>query len=276
MQINRKIAALLPAIALVLLGACQQNKGQSAPSSPLPQQAESKWTSQPAEDAADAAAQFGGREGQDQSGVPSQPPDSRPEQSAAIPPPPPSDGGDATASSPLPQTRPPLAPLPEIAPTQPQSDTAKGRAAPDRAVYNGQNIGQTMFWLTNEFRRSHEQDPLTGNDALRWAAQIRAEEVLTQQSHTRPDDTPYHTAMDEAGYDYAGSYHGENLCVVSFSTLQEDAAVAREMFQLLAESEGHCNNILRPSFAEAGMGVAVREKADGYYEVACVQLFAGI
>ena len=245
----------LAALGLVLLlGACRQMQ----------------------EDTAGTEGFFEERDSQSKSGERRETPAAELRRKAALPLRPPGGSMDTFSPPQLPPSAPAAssAPVPEGAAAQPEQAPNDARAVSGSAPYNTQSIEQTIFSLTNELRRTNEQNLLMVNDSLQWAAQIRAGEALERKSHTRPDDTPYHTAMDEAGYDYAGNFHGENLCVLSFPARQAPAAVARSIFQLLAGSEGHCSNMLRTSFTQAGMGIAVRQTADGC-EVACVQLFAG-
>jgi uncharacterized protein YkwD len=137
-------------------------------------------------------------------------------------------------------------------------------------------IEAELLRLINQEREDSDLAPLTQEETLRFAARIRAEEALTSLSHTRPDETPYHTAFSEAGFAYVGKWHGENLAVLvvpeaGYSPEQVAAALFREY----ADSPGHHSNILSEHFAETGIGV-FRQRDGDVIQYGAAQVFAGL
>lgn len=134
---------------------------------------------------------------------------------------------------------------------------------------------EELFSLINSERIAEGAASLTLDDSLQWAARVRAPEVLNSLSHTRPDGTPYYTAFDEAGYVYAGKWHGENVSSMYFTHGEFDAASAAAfMFEELKGSSGHYSNMLSGNFTEMGIGVFV-QKDGANITIASAQMFAG-
>lgn len=115
-----------------------------------------------------------------------------------------------------------------------------------------------MLALINAEREENQIEALGMEETMQWAARIRAEEIQGGLSHTRPDNTPYHTAFYEAGFSYAGKWHGENLANLSFSSGKYTEEKAAEMiFNGLKESPGHYQNMINDNFLQAGIGVNI-------------------
>lgn len=118
------------------------------------------------------------------------------------------------------------------------------------AEINATLIADTIFQLTNELRQEQGVGQLARNDALTQVAKIRAMETETNFSHTRPDDSPFHTVL-ESVYNYQmagenlamGTYHGSNTEMAAF------------LFDGWVESQGHYENMIEPGFTEIGIGV---------------------
>lgn len=88
--------------------------------------------------------------------------------------------------------------------------------------------------------------PLTMNPALRCAARVHSKDMVDQNyfDHTGPNgDTPG-DRIDAAGY--AWSTWGENIAA-------GNSTAAATMDQWM-NSDGHCANIMNPSFSEIGVG----------------------
>ena len=159
----------------------------------------------------------------------------------------------------------------------PQAETPK---APETATAaEGIDIQQfetELIRLINAEREEHGRQALSLEDNMRWAARIRAAEVLVNLSHTRPDGTSYYTAFDEAGFVYAGKWHGENISYMEFSGMSYDtASAARYMFDELRSSPGHYTNMLNENFAQIGVGVEM-ESINGRVRIGSAQMFAGL
>lgn len=111
-------------------------------------------------------------------------------------------------------------------------------------------IQNTIFQLTNDLRQEQGAEPLTRNDALIQVADLRAVENETSFSHTRPDNTPFYTAL-ESRYDYQRA--GENLAMGTYHGTNEEMATF--LFDGWVESQGHYENMIEPLFSEIGIGV---------------------
>jgi len=113
---------------------------------------------------------------------------------------------------------------------------------------------QVVVNLVNVERAKAGLKPLEIDAKVASAAQIRAKEVITVFSHTRPDGSSCFTALSQTGALYKGA--GENIARGQRSPEQ----VVKEWMA----SEGHRANILNGNFKYIGVGV------DG---TAWVQLF---
>lgn len=98
--------------------------------------------------------------------------------------------------------------------------------------------------LVNEERAKQGLPALKTTDALTRAAQVRADELLTLFSHTRPDGRSCFTALGEAGVSYRAA--GENIAM-GYPT---PAAVVEGWMN----SPGHRANILNGSYTTIGVG----------------------
>jgi uncharacterized protein YkwD len=131
-----------------------------------------------------------------------------------------------------------------------------------------------LLRLINGLRTELGTEPLGLQEAMLYAARVRSLEALEQFTHTRPDGTPYNTAFDEAGFSYAGKWHGENLASLSFAEGQlDEAEAALKLFEGLNASPGHRENMARGNFAQAGIGVAASMENETV-TLASAQLFA--
>lgn len=111
-------------------------------------------------------------------------------------------------------------------------------------------IRETIFRLTNELREQQGVAPLSQNDALTAVAELRALETETSFSHTRPDNTPFHTALEGI---YSYQMAGENLAMGTYHSSDEEMAAF--LFEGWVESPGHYENMIEPDFREIGIGV---------------------
>lgn len=102
--------------------------------------------------------------------------------------------------------------------------------------------------LVNQERVRNGLEKLTWGEACADAAEVRAEEIVTVYSHTRPDGSSWDTACIEPSGGYATSLEGENL-VVGSSAVSPETAVAAWM-----NSEKHRENILNPNYTKLAVG----------------------
>ena len=98
--------------------------------------------------------------------------------------------------------------------------------------------------LVNQERAKAGLAPLTVNARAAAAAQVRAKEITTSFSHTRPDGSSFSTALKEAGVSFRRS--GENIAYGQRSP--------QAVMDVWMNSSGHRANILNPNFTEIGVG----------------------
>lgn len=112
---------------------------------------------------------------------------------------------------------------------------------------------ERVWELTNHYRSQYSVGTLTLDSTLCDAAAIRAGEIASYFSHTRPDGSQWYTVSSLA--------HGENI--VMGTGMDADSAMARWM-----DSQGHRNNILDGSYGTLGVGYCQSGR-----EIYWVQLF---
>ena len=101
-----------------------------------------------------------------------------------------------------------------------------------------------LFFVAESTAKGRQQ-PLVMDDAkLTTAAQRRAEEIATVNSHVRPNGTKWYTVLSEYGVTDAAA--GENAAWGSVSP--------EEVVNAWMNSEGHRANILNPEARAMGVG----------------------
>ena len=137
--------------------------------------------------------------------------------------------------------------------TKPNQSNRPGQTTkPERPDQSGSNGSQNTqnAWinevveLVNEERAKAGLSALTVHTGAASAAQVRAKELETSFSHTRPDGSNFSTALKEAGVNYSGA--GENIAYGQ----QSPQAVMEQWMN----SAGHRANILNPDFTAIGVG----------------------
>lgn len=121
------------------------------------------------------------------------------------------------------------------------------------------NLAMQVLSLVNSERAKYGLDAVTYDTLLSSAANIRAVEIKSLFSHTRPDGRSCFTALDEVGYSYRKA--GENIAYGQRS--------AEEVMNAWMNSEGHRANILGDYDY---IGIGVYEKGGVIY---WAQFFAG-
>ena len=105
-----------------------------------------------------------------------------------------------------------------------------------------------IFELTNAERVTEGLPELVWSDELAEAADIRAEEIITEFSHVRPNG--------EKCYSLGSNIHGENIA-------RGPHATGKEFVEHWMDSPGHRANILRSEvFIAIGVGVRHTEMGD--------------
>ncbi len=111
-----------------------------------------------------------------------------------------------------------------------------------------------VIYLTNKERAAAGLPKLEQSDELTRAAQIRAKEIVTKFSHTRPDGSSCFTVSPLA--------FGENLA--------KGHGTPQRVMEEWMSSEGHRYNILYEDFTMMGVGVYYDSKSNQHH---WVQLF---
>lgn len=127
---------------------------------------------------------------------------------------------------------------------------------------NADIAAQQVLELVNKERNARGLKSLTLDPTLTKAANIRAKEIVTLFSHTRPNNTSCFTVLDEVGYSYMAC--GENIAA--------GAADSDFVMGMWMGSTGHRRNILSAGFSRLGVGyVYIPNSEYGYY---WVQMFS--
>lgn len=116
--------------------------------------------------------------------------------------------------------------------------------------------------LVNIERANEGLDPLVADAAMCQAAEVRAQEIISTFSHTRPDGSSCFTALDQAGVRY--NMAGENIAIGQTS--------AASVVQAWMNSPGHRANIMNSSYSRIGLAAKVSTGTYGGY--AWAQFFA--
>ena len=130
-------------------------------------------------------------------------------------------------------------------------------------------VKQEVVDLTNALRKEKGDSPLTGNEKLMEAAQVRAEEMAAAgvYSHTRPDGRNYTTVTD-------CPYVAENIHQIPLLYLkQQNQGLAETVVELWSNSAGHAKNMTDSRYSSIGVGVAKGADSNGLECWYCVQLF---
>lgn len=98
--------------------------------------------------------------------------------------------------------------------------------------------------LVNEERAKAGVAPLTAESKAGAAASVRAKELETSFSHTRPNGSGFESALKEQGASYTTA--GENIAWGQRS--------AEEVVNAWMNSAGHRANILNPNYTHIGVG----------------------
>jgi uncharacterized protein YkwD len=131
--------------------------------------------------------------------------------------------------------------------------------------------------LTNRERRARDVDPLVWNENVAATAQSYAETMAREDhyGHVGPDGRGPETRVEQG----VGCYRGENIARTHWKRevrtpsggdtryLGTPSAVAEWLVDGWMHSEGHRENILRPSSRVQGVGVALDRERSHVYAV---------
>lgn len=134
--------------------------------------------------------------------------------------------------------------------------TSENASNSDTATFKQQVVD-----LVNAERAKAGLNPLSIMPEAAASAQIRASEIISSFSHTRPNGTSCFTALDEQGAKY--NTCGENIAA--------GQATPADVMNSWMNSPGHKANILNPNFTKIGVGFA----KGGSYGTNWTQMFVG-
>jgi uncharacterized protein YkwD len=109
-------------------------------------------------------------------------------------------------------------------------------------------FAQQVLDLINAERSKQGLKPLVTNNNITGAANVRAKEIVSSFSHTRPNGTSPYTALQEYNIKYSTA--GENI---AYGQPTPQAVVTAWM-----NSPGHRANIMNGSFGNVGIGTYVK------------------
>ena len=157
--------------------------------------------------------------------------------------------------------RPSATQKPASSATQKTTSTTRKPTPPTTASapQNAADYAAEVLRLVNAERAKAGKSALKADANLAKAAQVRAAEIVSSFSHTRPDGRDPFTAMKEAGVSYRAA--GENIAWGQKTPTQ--------VMQGWMNSDGHRKNILSDSFGRLGVGYVV-QNGRAYW----VQMFA--
>lgn len=150
----------------------------------------------------------------------------------------------------LPSQKPcPPAQTPEIIPPEtdtPETDAPETDAPETDAPENNETLSyaEQVVNLVNIERAKEGLAPLTIDENVQAAAQVRAVECEQSFSHTRPNGSSFASALKEQGVSYKRS--GENIAWGQRSP--------EEVVKAWMNSAGHRANIMNRSFTKIGVG----------------------
>ncbi len=126
----------------------------------------------------------------------------------------------------------------------PENDNNQGGNTGNGFVSQSEYVNEVLR-LVNKYRAENGLGALTLDSALCGAADVRAKEIKTSFSHTRPDGSSCFTVLGQLGINYGGA--GENIAYGQSSP--------EEVMTAWMNSDGHRANILNSSFTKLGVGV---------------------
>lgn len=110
------------------------------------------------------------------------------------------------------------------------------------------DIEMEIFRLINEERAANGVAPLVWDEELYAGTKVRATEVATYYSHTRPNGDKYYTALSGMY-----SYVGENFLRAVINCVSSDPAGM--MMDAWIESEAHHNNMLNSGYGHTAIAI---------------------
>lgn len=138
---------------------------------------------------------------------------------------------------------------------QPGSDAEKPGEDNNGPGTETRTYAEQVADLVNAERAKAGLSALTIDKGIETAALVRAKEIETSFSHTRPNGSSFSTVLTENGISYRGS--GENIAWGQRSP--------EEVMNGWMNSEGHRANILNPNFTKIGVGYYQNSAGQNYW-----------
>lgn len=147
--------------------------------------------------------------------------------------------------------------IPEM-PCEPETEAPTIPAEPETEAPS--SFAVQVIELVNAERAKEGLKPLVYDASIEKAALVRAKEIQTSFSHTRPNGTGFITAMQEAGVTYRRA--GENIAW--------GQRTPEEVVKVWMNSPSHRANIMNVNYGRIGVGHLTNARGTSYW----VQLFA--
>ena len=129
---------------------------------------------------------------------------------------------------------------PETTPPSEDTNTPENKPEADKEL----TFAEQVVELVNQERTKAGLNAVTLDQNIASAALVRAKEIETSFSHTRPNGSKFSTALIEQGVTFKGA--GENI---AWGQKSPEAVM-----QAWMNSEGHRANILNKNFTKIGVG----------------------
>lgn len=129
---------------------------------------------------------------------------------------------------------------PETTPPSEDANTPENKPEADKEL----TFAEQVVELVNQERTKAGLSAVTLDQNIASAALVRAKEIETSFSHTRPNGSKFSTALTEQGVTFKGA--GENI---AWGQKSPEAVI-----QAWMNSEGHRANILNKNFTKIGVG----------------------
>lgn len=129
---------------------------------------------------------------------------------------------------------------PETTPPSEDTNTPENKPEADKEL----TFAEQVVELVNQERTKAGLSAVTLDQNIASAALVRAKEIETSFSHTRPNGSKFSTALTEQGVTFKGA--GENI---AWGQKSPEAVIPAWM-----NSEGHRANILNKNFTKIGVG----------------------
>ena len=173
--------------------------------------------------------------------------------------------GDNTPGTDLPDSNLPGDNTPDT--DSPDSNLPGGNAPdtdlPDSSTPGTEALSYTaqVVKLVNAERAKEGLSPLTVDTSVQAAAQVRAVEIQTSFSHTRPNGSSFSTALKEQNVSYRSA--GENIAWGQRSP--------QEVVTAWMNSAGHRANIMNANFTKIGVGYYQNSNGTKYWSQLFIQ-----